>query len=158
MKLFKPCLLYGAVPQWGGGRVLKTRDRDERPVGSNPTCVVFKEEYTMNEYNVIEKELISTEILQRKTYKPSTQSFLPASLEIVDGKETYRVALVTYNEEFQEISREELEPEIVYFYNRNEGNLSTYKKLSKSNAEYQEAVEAGFNGSLDDYLSKRDYT
>lgn len=48
-------LLFGAVPQWGGGLVLKTRDRDERPVGSNPTCVVFKEEVTMaNEKTVFE--------------------------------------------------------------------------------------------------------
>lgn len=112
----------------------------------------------MNEYNVIEKELISTEIFQRKTYQPSNQSFLPASLETVDGRDTYRVALVTYDNNFQEISREELEPEIVYFFNRNKGSLSVYKELSKNNAEYQEAVKLGFKGTLEDYLVKRDYT
>lgn len=112
----------------------------------------------MNEYNVIEKELISTEIFQRKTYQPSNQSFLPASLETVDGRDTYRVALVTYDNNFQEISREELEPEIVYFFNRNKGSLSTYKELSKTNIEYQNAQIEGFKGSIEDYLAKRDYT
>lgn len=112
----------------------------------------------MDEYNVIEKELISTEIFQRKTHQPSTQSFFPASLTTVDGKDTYRVALVTYDNNFQEISREELEPEIVYFFNRNEGSLSTYKTLTKVNNELKEAETAGFKGSIEDYLSKRDYT
>ena len=77
---------------------------------------------------------------------------------MVDGKDTYRVTLVTYDSNFQEISREELEPEIVYFYNRNEGSLSTYKELLKTNIEYQNAQIEGFKGSMEDYLAKRDYT
>lgn len=117
----------------------------------------------MDEYSKIEKELISTEIFQRKKYEPSSQSFLPASLETIDGKETYKVTLVTYrrnsqNENFQEISREELEPEIIYFYNRNKGESSTYETLSKVEEEYREAINLGFKGNIKEYLSKRDYT
>lgn len=110
----------------------------------------------MDEYHVIEKQLISTEIFQRKTYQPSTQSSFPASLEMVNGKDTYKVTLITYDENFQEISREELEPEIIYFLNK--GNLSTYKELPKTNIEYQNAQIEGFKGNIEDYFSKRDYT
>ena len=110
----------------------------------------------MDEYSIIEKELISTEIFQRKKYEPSSQSFFPASLEMVNGKDTYRVTLVTYDKNFQEISREELEPEIVYFLNK--GSLSTYKELPKTNIEYQNAQIEGFQGNIEDYFSKRDYT
>ena len=114
-------------------------------------------------YTVLEKNLISSDVIQRNTYEPSTQSLFPASLETTNGKETYKVFLVTYeknseNGQAQEISREELEPEIVYFMDRVEGIPSIYKELSKTNAEYDEAVKAGFSVSLDDYLAKRDYT
>ena len=118
----------------------------------------------MDEYTVIEKELISTEILQRKKYEPSNESFFPASLETVVEKQTYKVILITYgrnsqNEQFQEISREELEePEIKYSLYKNEGDLLVYKEMPKTKLEYEEAKNLGFKGTIEEYLAKRDYT
>ena len=106
----------------------------------------------------LEKELISEEIYQRTTILPSPLSSFPASLVATRGKDTYKVTVITENknlqtEQFQEVSREELEePEIVYFFNRTSGAGSNYE------AEYQQAKENGFKGTIDEYLSVRDYT
>lgn len=110
----------------------------------------------------LEKELISSEIYQRTTILPSPSSSFPASLIATRGKDTYKVTVITENknlqtEQFQEVSREELEePEIVYFFNRTSGVGSNYKVLCTD--EYQQAKENGFKGTIEEYLSVRDYT
>ena len=110
----------------------------------------------------LEKELISEEIYQRTTILPSSDSLFPASLIATRGKDTYKVTVIIENknlqtEQFQEVSREELEePEIVYFFNRTSGESSNYEALCTD--EYQQAKENGFKGTIDEYLSVRDYT
>lgn len=110
----------------------------------------------------LEKELISSEIYQRTTILPSSSSSFPASLVTTRGKDTYKVTVITENknpqtEQFQEISREELEePEIIYFFNRTSGASSNYEVLYTD--EYQQAKEKGFTGTLEEYISIRDYT
>lgn len=110
----------------------------------------------------LEKELISSEIYQRTTILPSPSSSFPASLVATRGKDTYKVTVITENKnpqtgQFQEVSREELEePETVYFFNRTSGVGSNYEALCAD--EYQKAIENGFKGTIEDYLSVRDYT
>lgn len=177
MKLFKPCLLYGAVPQRGGGRVLKTRDRDERPVGSNPTCVVLKGGKEMD-----------TSVMSRTS--GLVQSIIQIDLDFLnhlDGEEKKEYFIMENPESVVDSARVDISPISNFkiriplsFYpftvmqiDRADENLIMEKqkyikyimKISspeKFNSllqkEYEEAKIKGFNGDLNDYLSVRDYT
>ena len=123
----------------------------------------------MDEYNVIERaQEASRRIIDAI---PSSKSYMPASVPSIMEEIKYKQEKVTYRKnkdsnQFEEVDRQPYKDEndedilqVIYLPLPVESdNVSTYKALTKVNDEYSEAQIKGFKGSIEDYLSKRDYT
>ena len=123
----------------------------------------------MDEYNVIERaQEASKRIIDAI---PSSKSYMPASVPSIMEEIKYKQEKVTYRKnkdsnQFEEVDRQPYKDEndedilqVIYLpFAIESNNVSTYKTLTKVNDEYNEAQIKGFKGSIEDYLSKRDYT
>ena len=123
----------------------------------------------MDEYNVIERaQETSRRIIDAI---PSSKSYMPASVPSIMEEIKYKQEKVTYRKnkdsnQFEEVDRQPYKDEndedilqVIYLpFTIESNNVSTYKTLTKVNDEYNEAQIKGFKGSIEDYLSKRDYT
>ena len=96
---------------------------------------------------------------------------MPASVPSIMEEIKYKQEKVTYRKnkdsnQFEEVDRQPYKDEndedilqVIYLpFTIESNNVSTYKTLTKVNDEYNEAQIKGFKGSIEDYLSKRDYT
>ena len=127
----------------------------------------------MQEYSIIEERIERAQEVSRRIIDaiPSVNSYMPASVSSIMKEIKYKQEKVTYGKrqgsnQFEEIKREPYKNEknedileIIYLpLEIRSKSLSTYKTLTKVNNELKEAETIGFKGSIEDYLSKRDYT
>lgn len=123
----------------------------------------------MDEYNVIERaQQVSRTIIDAI---PSINSYMSAQVPSIMEEIKYKQEKVTYRKnqdsnQFEEVDRQPYKNEnnedilqVIYLpLTIKSNNVSTYKTLTKVNNELKEAETIGFKGSIEDYLSKRDYT
>lgn len=127
----------------------------------------------MDEYDKIEVRIERAQEVNRRIINaiPSSNSYMPASVPSIMEEVKYKQEKVTYGKrqgsnQFEEIKREPYKNEnnedileVIYLpLEIKSNNVSTFENLSKVEEEYRKAKTLGFQGNINEYLSKRDYT